>query len=248
MYRVQLQDFEGPLDLLLLLINRREIDIFDIPIAQITNEYLSYIGLMQSINLDGVGDYIYFAALLISIKARMLLPQPETDSEEEQGDPRQQIVDQLLEYIRYKEASESLNHQREHRSLLYNRGKASTPVEAEISEKEVLVQTTLFDLVSALRDILEKDPDEQLITIARQEYSVEEQTASLRKILSVKKRAGFGDLVSGKGRAFIVAMFLAVLEMAFAQEVLLSNTYDENGFAIEIVESKNESYRARNSN
>ncbi len=241
MYRVQLQDFEGPLDLLLLLINRREIDIFDIPIAQITKEYLSYIGLMKSINLDGVGDYIYFAALLISIKARMLLPQPDMDSEEEQEDPRQQIVDQLLEYIRYKEAAESLNHQRDQRALLYNRGKASTPLEASTSEKEVLVQTTIFDLVRALHAILEGVPDEQLITIARQEYSVEGQAASLRKILSIQKRAGFGDLVRGQARAFIVATFLAVLEMAFAQEVFLSNTYDENGFAIELIASKDES-------
>ena len=234
MYRVQLQDFEGPLDLLLLLINRREIDIFDIPIAQITNEYLSYIGLMKSINLDGVADYIYFAALLISIKARMLLPQPEVDSEEEAIDPRQQIVDQLLEYIRYKEVAESLNRQLEERSKLFTRGKASLPAEAETSGKEVLVEMNLMDLMNALCGVLGEVPDQQVINIVRQEYSIEGQSELIRKVLFKQKRSSFRDLVRGRSRAFIVSTFLSVLEMIYAQEIILSTIYKENDFLIEI--------------
>lgn len=233
MYRVQLQDFEGPLDLLLLLINRREIDIFDIPIAQITNEYLSYVGMMKSINLDGVADYIYFAALLISIKARMLLPQPEIDTEDEDIDPRQQIVDQLLEYIRYKDAAEMLNEQLEERAQLFTRGNASLPPEAEASEKEILVKTTLFDLINALRVVLEDAPVEPVITIARHEYSMEEQTEYIRKTLFTQNRISFRGLVSGHPRSFIVMTFLAILEMAFASEISILNSYEGNGFIIE---------------
>jgi len=233
MYRVQLEDFEGPLDLLLLLINRREVDIFDIPIAQITNEYLSYVGMMKSINLDGVGDYIYFAALLLSIKARMLLPKPELDSDEQEIDPRQQLVDQLLEYIRFKDAAETLNQHLEDRSALFTRGSASTPEEADSPEREILVKTTVFDLLSALRVVLEKAPDEPIITIHRQEYSVEDQSEHLRTILMKQQAVRFVKLMEGKTRSFIVATFLAVLEMVLSQEVMISKTYQENDFRIE---------------
>ncbi len=233
MYRVELDDFEGPLDLLLLLINRREIDIFDIPIAQITSEYLSCVGLMKSINLDGVADYIYFAALLISIKARMLLPQPEAAGEEEAADPRQQLVNRLLEYIRYKDAAETLDEHRDRRLQLFTRGDASRPAEADIPEQDVLVKTTLFDLISALHSALEKASGDETVTIPRQEYSVEEQSEYVRKILFAERRISFRNMVRGQTRAFIVATFLAILEMIFAQEILVSNMYSENSFVIE---------------
>lgn len=239
MYRVELEDFEGPLDLLLLLINRREVDIFDIPIAQITNEYLAYVRLMESINLDGVADYIYFAALLISIKARMLLPQPEPDSEEEDLDPRQQLVNQLLEYIRYKDAAETLNQQLEERSRLFTRGKASIPPEVEAPEKDVLVKTTLFGLMSALCRVLEDAPDDELMTIKSQQYSIEDQSEHIRRILFSEKQITFVDLVRGQTRSFIVVMFLAILEMAYGHEICILNACDGNAFLIERDKSAN---------
>ena len=239
MYRVELEDFEGPLDLLLLLINRREVDIFDIPIAQITNEYLTYVQLMESINLDGVADYIYFAALLISIKARMLLPQPEIDTEEEDLDPRQELVDRLLEYIRYKDVAETLNHQLEERSRLFTRGKASMPAEVESPEKEVLVQTTIFELMNALRLVLEEAPEEETITIEPQQYSIEDQSERIRRILFMERRVSFRDLVRGQARSFIVVTFLAILEMAYGHEICILNVSDENAFVIEKGELEN---------
>lgn len=239
MYRVELEDFEGPLDLLLLLITRREVDIFDIPIAQITNEYLAYVQLMDSINLDGVADYIYFAALLISIKARMLLPQPEIDTEEEDFDPRQELVDRLLEYIRYKDAAETLNQQLEERSRLFTRGKASTPAEVESPEKEVLVETTIFELMNALRLVLEEVPEEETITIKPQQYSIEDQSERIRRILFTKRQMSFRDLVRGQTRGFIVATFLAILEMAYGHEICILNARDGNAFVIEKGEFEN---------
>ena len=136
MYRIQLKDFEGPLDLLLFLIRRDELDIFDIPIAAITHEYLEYVRVLEDIDLDGAADFIYMAALLIGIKARMLLPSPETDDESEALDPRQELVERLLEYRRYKEAAEKLGTLSEERSMLFTRGKASAPqFEAVLPEK-----------------------------------------------------------------------------------------------------------------
>ncbi len=239
MYRVELEDFEGPLDLLLLLINRREIDIFDIPIAQITNEYLAYIQLMESINLDGVADYIYFAALLISIKARMLVPQPESDSQEEEQDPRQELVERLLEYIQYKDAAGTLNQQMDERSRLVTRGKASMPAEVELPEKEVLVKTTIFELMNALRLVLEEAPEEETMTIEAQQYSIEDQSEHIRRVLYTKGRVRFEDLIRGQTRSFIVVTFLAILEMAFEHEIWILNAIDGNAFEIEKGEIEN---------
>ena len=157
MYRIQLQEFEGPLDLLLFFIQRDEIDIFDIPIARITDEYLEYVRLMEEIDLDGVADFIYMAALLINVKVRMLLPRPELDEDGEPIDPRRELVERLLEYMRYKEASEGLAVYHENRANLFTRGAASAQQDLfERAMPETLVNTTLFDLISALRRLFEQ--------------------------------------------------------------------------------------------
>ena len=233
MYRVQLQDFEGPLDLLLLLINRNEIDIFDIPIAQITNEYLSYVELIEAIDLDGVAEFIYFAALLISIKARMLLPSPEKDEEGEPIDPRQEIVERLLEYVQYKNAAETLDEQFKQRSLLFTRGQASTPVQSTMPEQEILVKRTVFDLIDTLRDVLENAPEEPSITIAPQKYSIAEQSDYIRDAVYSQEQVSFSGMVMGKTRYFIVITFLAALEMAYSGEIFVSSAPNGDDFVIE---------------
>ncbi len=233
MYRIQLQDFEGPLDLLLLLINRNEIDIFDIPIAQITNEYLSYVELIEAIDLDGVAEFIYFAALLISIKARMLLPNPEEDDEGEPIDPRQEIVERILEYVQYKNAAETLDEQFKQRSLLFTRGQASAPVQSTMPEKEILVKRTVFDLIDTLRDVLENAPEEPPITIAPQKRSIEEQCEYIRNAIFAQEQVSFSAMVMGKSRYFIVITFLAALEMAYSGEVFVSSGPDGEDFVIE---------------
>lgn len=233
MYRVQLQDFEGPLDLLLLLINRNEIDIFDIPIAQITNEYLSYVELIEAIDLDGVAEFIYFAALLISVKARMLLPSPEEDEEGEPIDPRQEIVERLLEYVQYKNAAETLDEQFKQRSLLFTRGQASTPAQSMMPEQDILVKRTVFDLIDTLRDVLKNAPEEPTITIASRKHSIEEQCEYIRDAVFAEEQVSFSGMVMGKTRYFIVVTFLAALEMAYSGEVFVSNAPDGEDFVIE---------------
>src|SRR5690625_568104 len=117
MYRVHIEDFEGPLDLLLFFIRRDELDIFNIPIARSADEYLSYVRVLEQVDLDAVGEFLYMAAMLINIKARMLLPTPELDEEGEPIDPRRELVERLLEYVRFKEASQRLTELKTERMM-----------------------------------------------------------------------------------------------------------------------------------
>ena len=234
MYRIQVQEFEGPLDLLLFFIRRDELDIFDIPIAQITDEYLAYVRLMEDIDLDGVADFIYMAALLINIKVRMLLPRPELDEDGEPIDPRRELVDRLLEYIRYKEAAEGLEVIREHRTNLFTRGAASSQEEHFFHETpETLVNTTLFDLISALRRVLTEAPETPVLALARVEYTIEQQRTYVLDRLDRHGRVAFVDLARHGHKSFIIATFLAILEMAQRGLVWLTSTETADDFYVQ---------------
>jgi len=211
MYRVQLQQFEGPLDLLLFFIRRDELDIYDIPIAQIADEFFNWVRVLEEIDLDGVGEFIYMAALLINIKARMLLPSPELDEEGEPIDPRRELVERLLEYIRFKEASEMIGARQEDRASRFTR---RAPAEVEQYDgEEVLFESSIFDLISGLRRVLSLAPESPVHVVSTEEYSIEEQQAYLIVHLVPGVRTSFATLMSGNSKAFIVATFLAVLEL-----------------------------------
>lgn len=224
MYRIQLSEFEGPLDLLLFFIRRDELDIFDIPIARIADEYLGYVRVLEQVDLDSVGDFLYMAALLIGIKAKMLLPSPEVDEEGEPIDPRRELVERLLEYVRYKEASQRLVSLHEERADLFTRGKASA-VRKSIEQEpvEVNLDASVFDLVAALRRVLTDVPENEEPThaIVREEYSIEEQQEYVRRRLPEAGRTSFIGLVRGRSRPFIITTFLAILELARSGEVTI---------------------------
>ena len=220
MYRVHLQQFEGPLDLLLFFIRRDELDIYDIPIARIADEYLAYVRILEQIDLDGVGDFLYMAALLIHIKARMLLPSREMDEEGDPVDPRQELVERLLAYIRYKEASEHLEACYEHRSELFTPGHAADSVVVEPGAEE-LVATTVFDLISALRRVLTEAADLPVHAVVTEAYSIEEQQEFVLRRLAEEGRQAFSRLVAGESKACIIATFLAVLELAREARLLI---------------------------
>jgi segregation and condensation protein A len=215
MYRVQLQQFEGPMDLLLFFIKRDEIDIYDIPIAQIADEYLAYVRLLERIDLDGVGDFIYMAALLINIKARMLLPSQEVDEDGEPIDPRQELVERLLEYVRFKEAASQLENEAERRAQHFTRGEASAEREELQDNHEPEVADSLYDLITVLGDMLRKAPDEEepIHEVEPHEYSIEEQQRYVFERLDTGRPVSFRTLVYERPKAFIIATFLAVLEM-----------------------------------
>ena len=209
--RVQLEIFEGPLDLLLHLIKKNELSITDIPIATITEQYLSTLELMQGLNLDVAGEFLVMAATLIHIKSRMLLPPGEDeDEEEEEGDPREELIRRLLEYQRFKEAAEEL----ERRELLSRDvfvRRSEAPEEAETVGFESL---SLFDLLSALRHVLERFPEERIHEVTLDTISVREKMSFLLDELRRRGKVIFQSLFeTATSRLEVVVTFLAMLEL-----------------------------------
>lgn len=217
MYKINLKDFEGPLDLLLFFIRRDELDIFDIPVARIADEYLEHVRLLEQVDLDSAGEFLYMAAVLIGIKARMLLPGQEVDEDGEPVDPRRELVERLLEYARYKEASAHLLALESDRAERFTRNHAVS--ERAAWEEKPALDASVFDLVSALKRILSEAPEEALHDITREEYSIEAQRAFLLDRLAEEKNLSFSALVEHRPRSFIVATFLGVLELVQAQQV-----------------------------
>ena len=232
MYRVQLDQFEGPLDLLLFFIHRDELDIYDIPVAQITDEYLGYVRLLKQVDLDGAAEFIYMAALLISTKARMLLPGQEFDEDGEPIDPRKELVERLLEYIRYKEAATHLERNWNDRHELMPRGAASSEQDRLAASVEVTYKVSLFDLMSALQRVLERAPDEtDQHRLPPYEYTIDEQRSFVIAQLA-KGISSFVKLVENRPKAFIIVTFLAILEMLQRQVITLVSGVNHEDFAI----------------
>ncbi|MBN4056155.1 segregation/condensation protein A [Rhodothermus sp. AH-315-K08] len=214
MYQVRLQQFEGPLDLLLFFIRRDELDVYDIPISAITDEFLEYVRVLERVDLDGVGDFLYMAALLINIKTRMLLPSTEVDDDGDPIDPRKELVERLLEYVRFKEASEALSAAHDRRQEQFTRG-IELGTDADFSEtEEQVIEATVFDLIGALRRVLTEAQEEFVHAVEPERWSVEGQQEYLQESLSDGNRHSFVDLVKQRSKDFIITTFLAVLEMA----------------------------------
>jgi segregation and condensation protein A len=219
-YSVDLDIFQGPLDLLLYLIKKDEIDVYDIPIARVTEQYMRYIDLMKTLNLELAGEYILMAATLIRIKARLLLPRDETDSEEH--DPREELVAALLEYKKFKEASEILREKR----LLEERVYIPPPVGGNINgnkEKIVLSDTTtIFDLLTAFKEVLERASQESLYTITPEEANIEDRILRILDILGNKDSVTFQELFEDLPRKIVaIATFLAILELVKIRRIAI---------------------------
>ncbi|MEM8486138.1 MAG: segregation/condensation protein A [Bacteroidota bacterium] len=234
MYRVQIQDFEGPLDLLLFFIRRDELDIHDIPISKIADEYLSYVRVLEQIDLDSVGDFIYMSAQLINIKARMLLPRPEIDDEGEPIDPRRELVNRLLNYMKYKEAAESLNTRYEKRGDYFTRNFPEQEKDEIVGRQGVELQVSVFSLITALQRVLSEVPETPpLYPVFRNQYSVETQREYVLEHLAMKERVSFANLIQGRPKHFVIITFLVLLEMAQQKQVLLMVNPDATDFYLE---------------
>jgi segregation and condensation protein A len=240
MYRVELQQFEGPMDLLLFFIKRDEIDVYDIPIARIADEYLAYVRVLEEIDLDGVGDFIYMAALLINIKARMLLPSAETDEEGEEVDPRRELVERLLEYVRFKEAADQLSTRRERRREHFTRGDASAHREQVEEGHDVDVDASVYDLVEALGEMLQEEEDDSqpVHEVEPIEHSVEDQQRYVLDRLAEEPEISFRRLVARRSKGFVIATFLAVLELARQHYLRLQMSEEETDFRVAEREEK----------
>jgi segregation and condensation protein A len=208
---VQLEFFEGPLDLLLHLIKKSEVSVTDIPIAAITEQYLATMELMQTLSLDVAGEFLVMAATLIHIKSRMLLPPDESDLEEnEEGDPRDELVRRLLEYQRFKEAAGEL----ERRDILKRDVFVRSPGAPEETETIGFESVSLFDLISALRTVLDRLPKDSAHEVVLETFSVREKMSQLLEDLHRRGKIVFQDLFqSAASRLEVVVTFLAMLEL-----------------------------------
>ncbi len=222
-YEVKLEVFEGPLDLLLHLIKKNEVNIYDIPISLVTQQYLEYVDLMNDLNLDIAGEFLLMAATLTHIKSKMLLPQEEKASEDEEAeDPRAELVRKLLEYKSFKEVAEELGKMEDTwRDVFYN-----PPDKSIEDEEEVFIEVGLFDLLEAFRDMLEKIPDKRSIEIVPDELTVRGRMTAIIERLDEAASEGVTLLTlleDGSAciersekctRRTIIVTFLALLELA----------------------------------
>ena len=222
-YYVKLQHFEGPLDLLLFLIKKNEVDIYDIPIALITKQYLEYIQLMQSLDLDLASEFILMAATLIRIKAQMLLPQsPSSETEEEIEDPRQQLVAQLLEYKKYKEVADSLARRETFQRLLFRRGVVDSPGDDTDQALPPIGEITLFDLLAAFHQAMQHLKTTLSHRVELPAVSVEEQVDFILQRLQDKDQLAFFELVQDiNEKVVLITTFVALLELMRRQEVVV---------------------------
>ena len=227
-WRVRLPVFEGPLDLLLHLIRINEVDIAEIPVALICDQYHQYLDLMEELDLDVAGEYIYEAAVLIQLKSRLLLPQPKVEEgEEPPEDPRKELVQRLLEYQKLKEAAQALAEVSSVRSGILTRRwqRPDTPPDQE--EELELGDLSLFDLLKVFRRVLERFDREnpEPLVLHGESFSVRSQIRRLLKRLVRSKPLDLADeLLSLSSRAEAIAAFLAVLEMCRMQLIRLHRT------------------------
>jgi len=224
-YKVTLRVFEGPLDMLLHLIRSSEIDIYDIPISEVTEQYLAYLSLMESLDLEVAGEWLVMAATLLEIKSRMLLPEDPKDEsmEEEKDDPRLELVERLIEYEKFKGAAELFREREEERAKIFVRG----PAELEFELKPVisLEDITAVDLLAALQRILADVGEESVTTIQRRKITVRIRMREIWRKVASSGQLMFDDLFEeALTRVDIVITFLALLELLKLQRVRARQT------------------------
>ncbi len=237
MYKIQLQNFEGPLDLLLFFIKRDELDIYDIPISYITNEFIQYLDMLESLDLEAAGDFILMASTLMQIKARMLLPK-EIDEKGEEVDPRADLIAALLEYKRYKEMSEELSLNESNQRKLSYRGNFSADIKENPEELNTLLKNiTIYDLMRAFKKALAERPTETVHEIERINVTIDEQMNFILNRVAGDRELTFIELVrSMKEKIRIIVTFIALLELIKMGQIGLRETFNFNDFIIYGVE------------
>ncbi len=232
--KIKLGEFAGPLDLLLYLIRQEQANIFDIPIATITDEYLKYVRLMKRLDIAVAADFIVMAAQLIEIKSKMLLPRdPNVEDEDEIEDPRQELVDRLLEYEKYKSAAEMLYEKTTIEQAVFSRGKI------ESDEHNAEISATVFDLITIFQKIVARQKDEIQMEIHREEISLADMIKSLRKrIFDAGELSVLDFFEEMHNRRELVTAFIAVLEIVRTETVKLVQKTTFGDIVLRKVEAK----------
>lgn len=229
-YAIKLDIFEGPLDLLLYLIKKNEIDIYNIPVALITEQYLQYLKMIKSLNLDLAGEYLVMASTLIHIKSRMLLPEPE-EPEEEEEDPRAELVRQLLEYQAFKEAAANLSQRPILERDVFTRA-AFLPEEIEKLPpgEEELVEISIFELIEAFHRLVTRIDKKELLEIDLEKMSVTDIINDILERLTNEKNMTFEELLGErKERWRVIYTFLALLELI---KLKMVKAYQTSAFGV----------------
>ncbi len=244
-FTIKTSHFEGPFDLLLFFIERDELDINDIPISKITNDFLDYIHEQQSMDIDLASEFILVAATLMRIKAKMLLPRKELDEDGNEIDPREDLARRLIEYKRYKEIIDEMKDLEDTRSKSELRGNTSTELK-EIATKALvdveLESLTLFKLLQAFRKVMERHENVKNRTvheIVRLNYTVEDQQDYIRTSIRRGVKTSFTDLFKGmKNRIHAIVTFLALLELLNLQQINIVQGEGMNNFWVSALDEE----------
>lgn len=220
-YKLKLDVFEGPLDLLLYLIKKNDIEISDIPITEITGQYMEYIEMMKLLDLDVVGDFLVMAATLMQIKSRMLLPPDPTEEEDIEEDPRDELARRLQEYKRFKDVADALKEKEIRQKDFFARTVDEEEKKQLVDDaKEVFIDASLFDLISALSNALNKAPEEILHAIITEEFTVEQKIHDILHCLLEESQVSLTKLFkAAKSKMEIIVTFLAILELIRLKEI-----------------------------
>ena len=227
----QINDFEGPLDLLLQLIKSSKMDIFNIEIESIVDQYVSFISNTDKINIDSASEYFLLASELIEIKSRLLLPKGE---EEEEEDPRTDLVNRLIEYENYKNMSSYLKEKSDKRSEIYT--KYPDDITKYIDEDNISVNISIEELIDALKKHIERKEEEKPLStkVTISEVSVKDRKKDINKLLLKKSKLNFLELFDNTSKEYLVATFIAVLEMVKEKEIVI---YQDKNFSDIFVEA-----------
>ena len=227
-YKIMINEFEGPMDLLLHLIKKSDIDICDISIEEITKQYLDYINEMEKLDLDIASEYLIMAAELIEIKSSILLPKQTIDEDEYEEDPREKLIKRLIEYKQYKEMMPEFKQMEIDRKQMYSKDPSDLSSFKTIDENIDLGDIGLNDLMEAFNKFLERKKLEQPLNtkITKKEYSVGERSSQIKNILKTKKKVEFEELFEEVNKDYIVVTFLSILVLAKKQELKI--TQDNN--------------------
>lgn len=214
-YQIKIENFEGPLDLLLYFIRRDELDIYDIPISRITKDFISVISEWKRLNLIIAGDFIVMASTLMRVKAKMLIPRPELDDDGIRLDPREELINQLIDYSRFKDAASFLKQMNEESSLMTPRQfQQSINPDSADTLNLVLEDITLFDIASYFKKVMEKRPIISQFELSREPIKLEQQKEIILKRLNEIDRLSFKNLTKKiQSKLELIVTFLAILDL-----------------------------------
>lgn len=237
-YVITIPQFDGPLDLLLHLIKEQNIDICDLNVELITKQYLDYIHKMEELNLDIASSYLVMAAELIEIKSKILLPS-NNENEEELDDPKEELINRLIEYKRYKELTEEFKQLEEQRNEIFTKLPSYSDIDGD-NLKKFDESLTINDLLEAFKKFLDRREMEKPLStkITNKEYSVSARSREIKTILKDKKKARFEDLFEIVTKEYVVVTFLAILDLVKKQEIEINQDKNFDDIILQLKEVK----------